>query len=294
MILLLALIWLIGNQLSKVESADLNKVSVKSPFLLILGCVLVVANWFFEWRKWLITLKVIGVKEEQKIVFKSFMAGIATGLLTPNMLGNFLGRIYYFQRRFRVSIILMTLLSNFTQFFASIFFGFISLLLLQQLPFESSFFWVLILIGLISLISLVFYFFFEYITLGMIAKMKIYQKMLTFIDENKGFRGKFMMLSLIRHFVFTLQFWLIFNSFQDGINFTVFFWIWQIFLWTTLIPSLWFGKLLIRESVALLVLTSLGYAELEIVFSSVLLWIVNLAFPSILSIFICKRKTERV
>jgi hypothetical protein len=294
MILLLALIWLIGNQLSKVESADLNKVSVKSPFFLILGCVLVVANWFFEWRKWLITLKVIGVKEEQKVVFKSFMAGIATGLLTPNMLGNFLGRIYYFQRRFRVSIILMTLLSNFTQFFASIFFGFISLLLLQQLPFESSFFWVLILIGLISLISLVFYFFFEYITLGMIAKMKIYQKMLTFIDENKGFRGKFMMLSLIRHFVFTLQFWLIFNSFQDGINFTVFFWIWQIFLWTTLIPSLWFGKLLIRESVALLVLTSLGYAELEIVFSSVLLWIVNLAFPSILSIFICKRKTERV
>jgi uncharacterized membrane protein YbhN (UPF0104 family) len=294
MILLLALIWLIGNQLSKVESTDLNKVFVKRPFFLILGCVLVVVNWFFEWRKWLITLNVIGVKEEQKVVFKSFMAGIATGLLTPNMLGNFLGRIYYFQRRFRVSIILMTLLSNFTQFFASIFFGFLSLLLLQQLPFESSFFLVLILLGLITLISLVFYFFFEYITLGMITKMKIYQKMLTFIDENKGFRGKFMMLSLIRHFVFTLQFWLIFNSFQEGLNFTVFFWIWQIFLWTTLIPSLWFGKLLIRESVALLVLTSLGYAELEIVFSSVLLWVVNLAFPSILSIFICKRKVERV
>ena len=294
MILLLALIWLIGNQLSKVESADWNVISVKRPFFLILGSVLVVLNWFIEWRKWLITLKVIGVKEEQKVVFKSFMAGIATGLLTPNMLGNFIGRIYYFQRRFRVSIILMTLLSNFTQFFASIFFGFLSLLFLQKLPFEFSLYWSLILISLIVIISLLFYFFFEFITIGFISKMKIYQKMLRFIDENKGFRWQFLTLSLIRHFVFTLQFWLIFNSFQDGLNFSVFFWIWQIFLWTTLIPSLWFGKLLIRESVALIVLSALGYAELEIIISSILLWIVNLAFPSILSVFICKRKVERV
>ena len=293
MILLLALIWLIGNQLSKIENSDWNEVSIKRPLFLILGFVLVVANWFFEWRKWLITLKVISVKEDQKVVFKSFMAGIATGLLTPNMLGNFIGRIYYFKRRFRVSIILMTLLSNFAQFFASIFFGLLSLLFLQKLPFEFSFNGALFLISLIVIISFVFYFFFEFIKIGFISKMKIFQKMLRLIDENKGFRWQFLTLSLIRHFVFTLQFWLIFNSFQDGLNLSVFSWIWQIFLWTTLIPSLWFGKLLIRESVALIVLSALGYAELEIIISSILLWIVNLSFPSILSVFICKRKVER-
>ena len=293
MILLLALIWLIGNQLSKIENSDWNEVSIKRPLFLILGFVLVVANWFFEWRKWLITLKVISVKEDQKVVFKSFMAGIATGLLTPNMLGNFIGRIYYFKRRFRVSIILMTLLSNFAQFFASIFFGLLSLLFLQKLPFEFSFNGALFLISLIVIISFVFYFFFEFIKIEFISKMKIFQKMLRLIDENKGFRWQFLTLSLIRHFVFTLQFWLIFNSFQDGLNLSVFSWIWQIFLWTTLIPSLWFGKLLIRESVALIVLSALGYAELEIIISSILLWIVNLSFPSILSVFICKRKVER-
>ena len=293
MILLLALIWLIGNQLSKIENSDWNEVSIKRPLFLILGFVLVVANWFFEWRKWLITLKVISVKEDQKVVFKSFMAGIATGLLTPNMLGNFIGRIYYFKRRFRVSIILMTLLSNFAQFFASIFFGLLSLLFLQKLPFEFSFNGALFLISLIVIISFVFYFFFEFIKIEFISKMKIFQKMLRLIDENKGFRWQFLTLSLIRHFVFTLQFWLIFNSFQDGLNLSVFLWIWQIFLWTTLIPSLWFGKLLIRESVALIVLSALGYAELEIIISSILLWIVNLSFPSILSVFICKRKVER-
>ena len=293
MILLLALIWLIGNQLSKIENSDWNEVSIKRPLFLILGFVLVVANWFFEWRKWLITLKVISVKEDQKVVFKSFMAGIATGLLTPNMLGNFIGRIYYFKRRFRVSIILMTLLSNFAQFFASIFFGLLSLLFLQKFPFEFSFNGALFLISLIVIISFVFYFFFEFIKIEFISKMKIFQKMLRLIDENKGFRWQFLTLSLIRHFVFTLQFWLIFNSFQDGLNLSVFLWIWQIFLWTTLIPSLWFGKLLIRESVALIVLSALGYAELEIIISSILLWIVNLSFPSILSVFICKRKVER-
>lgn len=281
---------LISNQLTKVNLNDWEKVSVEMPLMLLLGLGLVFVNWYFEWRKWQITLDVVQVKEEKSIVFKSFMAGIATGLLTPNMLGNFIGRIYYFQRRFRVSIILMTLLSNFTQFFASIFFGFLSLIFLRKLPYQISYSWAIIIIGLITILSLIVYLFFEKIQLKFISKLKIYQKMIVFIKNNKVFRWQFLGWSLMRHFVFTLQFWLIFNSFQKEIDFSVFLWIWQIFLWTTLIPSLWFGKLLIRETVAIIVLSAIGYPQIEILIASVLLWIVNLALPALLSVFICKRK----
>ena len=99
-----------------------------------------------------------------------------------------------------------------------------------------------------------------------------------------------MIYSLIRHFIFTLQFWLIFNAFEDALNLDTFLWIWQIFLWTTLLPSIWFGKLIIRESMALLVLGSIGFGQLEILSTSILLWCMNLAFPSFLSLFICKQK----
>ena len=80
-----------------------------------------------------------------------------------------------------------------------------------------------------------------------------------------------------------------FNAFEDAYNFDTFLWIWQIFLWTTLVPSLWFGKLIIRESIALLVLGSVGFGQVEILTSSILIWLVNLAFPALISIFICKQ-----
>jgi hypothetical protein len=65
-----------------------------------------------------------------------------------------------------------------------------------------------------------------------------------------------------------------------------------VFFWTTLIPSLWLGKLIIRESMALVILTStsVGLGELEVLSSSILLWIINLAFPSLFSLFICRQK----
>ncbi|MBI1838638.1 MAG: flippase-like domain-containing protein [Flavobacteriia bacterium] len=293
MILFLAIIWLLKNQLSKVNVSDWNSLTVYRPSFLVVGFLLVFVNWFLEWKKWLLTLKVLQLKVSFSVEIKSFFAGIATGLITPNMLGNFIGRIFYFQRRHRVPIILMTLLSNFSQFFASIFFGFIALFVLYKTPIGMSVNYYILGVGLLVLLSLVVYFFFEFISSSFIIRLKLFQKMLLHIVNAKGFRLNVMLLSLLRHFVFTIQFWLILNSFIRTLSLESFFWIWQIFLWTTLIPSLWFGKLMIRESIALLVLTAIGLSELEIIVSSVLLWFINLAFPAILSIFICKRKEIR-
>jgi hypothetical protein len=85
-----------------------------------------------------------------------------------------------------------------------------------------------------------------------------------------------------------------FNAFEDATNMDTFLWIWQIFLWTTLVPSLWFGKLVIRESIALLVLGSVGFGQVEILTSSILIWIFNLAIPSLIGIIICKQNNSEV
>jgi hypothetical protein len=145
-------------------------------------------------------------------------------------------------------------------------------------------------LGLFLVLLFLAYCFFERLNWSIIIKQKIFKKMAEVVRENSFFRTKVMTYSILRHVVFSVQFWLILYAFGQPVNFDTLLWIWQIFLWTTLIPSLWFGKLVIRESVAIWVLGALGYNEIAVLASSVLLWLINLAFPALLGLIICTKK----
>lgn len=292
LLLISGVIFILYKQLIKVTITDWKSISLNHPEYILFSFFLVFFNWGIEWIKWLLTLDFINIKTNGSKLhsFRAFMAGILTGLLTPSMLGNFIGRIYYYERKDRPNIILGTFLTNYSQFFASIFFGILSIIILKETPwgFELNnlrFF----LIG-IAIFLLIFYFYFERIKVKKLNRKISYSNFIKLLTNQKSFRLKNLIYSLIRHFIFTLQFWLIFNAFEDALNLDTFLWIWQIFLWTTLLPSIWFGKLIIRESMALLVLGSIGFGQLEILSTSILLWCMNLAFPSLLSLFICKQK----
>ena len=77
-------------------------------------------NWCFEWLKWKEVVRFSGDKPTIQQRYHSFWAGIVSGMLTPNMLGNFLGRIYYFKRTVRFIITYLTLLGSFSQFLITI------------------------------------------------------------------------------------------------------------------------------------------------------------------------------
>lgn len=284
---------LLYNQLSKVTVTDWKNINIIRYDFIIYSVLLVILNWGIEWIKWLQTINLIELKDKKPIlnVFRSFMAGILTGLITPSMLGNFIGRLYYFERKDRPNIILGTLITNYSQFFASILFGVLSVFTLKETPWginlNKSFF--LFIISILILI-LSFYFLFERIKLKLLTRKLSFHSFASLLEKNPLFRFKILFLSILRHFIFTLQFWLLFNVFEHAYNLDTFFWIWQIFLWTTLLPSLWFGKLIIRESMALIVLGSIGFGQVEILLTSILLWIINLAIPSLFSVFICKQK----
>ena len=290
--LISGVIFILYKQLIKVTITDWKSISLNHPEYILISFLLVFFNWGIEWYKWLLTLDFINIKTNGSKLhsFRAFMAGILTGLLTPSMLGNFIGRVYYYERKDRPNIILGTFSTNYSQFFASIFFGILSIIILKETPwgFELNnlrFF----LIG-IAVLLLIFYFYFERIKVKKLNRKISYTNFIKLLTNQTSFRLKNLIYSLIRHFIFTLQFWLIFNAFEDALNLDTFLWIWQIFLWTTLLPSIWFGKLIIRESMALLVLGSIGFGQLEILSTSILLWCMNLAFPSLLSLFICKQK----
>ena len=266
-----------------------EKIQLIHPFYLILTLLLVPINWLIEWLKWVITIHVAEVQTTQKIKLNAFFAGIITGMLTPNMLGNFIGRIYYFERRNRISLIVLTLVSNYAQFIASIVFGIIGILILGKIPVDfeiDQFNFILIVIGLVVIL---FYFNFEWFFKFLKRKARIHL-LIRNIKRRRMYRWKILLLSFLRHGIFTLQFSFMLHAFGENLSLENVFWIWQVYLWVTIAPSLLLGKLAIRESIAIWVLTLAGMGELTVLISSFLIWTFNLLLPTIIGLFICKEK----
>jgi uncharacterized membrane protein YbhN (UPF0104 family) len=294
-LLFFALIWLFSNQIKRIDWSKWDEISIQNPWELALVFLLVFLNWGIEFLKWKVVLDFSVNKTSQLIQVKSFLAGIITGLLTPNMIGNFVGRMFYFQRRERTSIILLTLFSNAAQFLASIFFGILGIIWLG-IP-NKDFSWsedsfLLVSITGFSLLTLL-YFTFEKIPFQFIKENKHLKRIGPLMQKNSFFRLKLLILSCVRHFVFALQYWLLLDAFGIEIQINWLGWIWQIFFWATLIPSLWFGKLIIRESMALWILAPLTSNPALVLFASVALWIINQAVPAAVGIPFLKTNNSK-
>ncbi len=248
-------------------------------------------NWYFEWKKWGVTLQVSGARPLKENRYHAFLAGILSGMLTPNLLGNFLGRIYYFKRADRYILTYLTLLGNFSQFLISIIFGGIALIVLKKFPFDYSLERLQYLLIALIFVAIIGYFFSEYLILKRRTRNRIVER----LGENGTFtffKLKTLMFSMFRHFVFTLQFVLMLIAFGGVSSWILILWVWQVYLWVTMFPSLILGKVLIRDSIAVLVLiyAGIGMQSISILVASFLIWLINLLVPTLFALFILKQK----
>jgi hypothetical protein len=263
------------------------------PFSLVLAVVMVVPNIWLAFAKWDLTLKLIVPETEAWKKRHSFYAGLVTGMLTPNMIGNFIGRFYYFERSKRSSIILFTLLCNYIQFLASLTFGWISVLVwggFIVLPgYRSLFVWLAV--GLILAYLIFFYidnFLYRIRPKGYVARFR------SMLRRHRPYRAQILGLGFMRYLVFTTQFSLVLHAFGEAISWESVLAIWQVYLLTMLAPSLVLGKLGVKESIALTVLGSIGMNEFAVLFSSLIIWTVNSLSPAVFGLIICKRKPHAV
>lgn len=291
-LLFFSVIWLFSNQIKRITWEEWNAVEIQHFPLLLLVIGLVFVNWGLEYVKWNLLLKTAQISSNQPQKVKAFLAGILTGLLTPNLLGNFIGRLFYFQRRDRSAIILLTLFSNGAQFLASILFGIIAISWLgfpEKIGASVTTFYGFVSFFLLLLFVFA-YFYFEH--LAIIRSRKQFQKLALLFKNDTLFRFKLLLLSLLRHLVFSIQYVLVLKSVGISVDLSWMGWIWQVFFWSTLVPSLWMGKLFVRESIALLVLAPLTTNSALVLISSISLWILNQAIPALIGIpFLGKKKS---
>ncbi|MGV3631562.1 MAG: lysylphosphatidylglycerol synthase domain-containing protein [Bacteroidota bacterium] len=273
-------------QLKKIDWMEFRKVSISSYALLFCVFILLIFNLLMEWAKWKNTLRVIAVSSKPGSEFRAFFAGILSGFLTPNLLGNFIGRIFYFERRERIAITYLTLVSNAAQFVASTFFGLLSILFIGLNPeiVEKTSAGIKGIVVLLILLEFIVYFQVFRISGWMFRSKSWMQKILVTVKGKELYLLQQLVYSLVRHAIFSFQYYFLLLSFGLKADLQVVFYIWQLFFISTLIPSLWLGKLFIRESVAIWILASFtGQGEI-VLLASVVLWLINQGLPALIGV----------
>ena len=250
-------------------------------------------NWSIEARKFQFI-----ISKKEKVSFKQSIiavyTGNATGIFTPDRLGNFIGRFIYLNQIDKKTVTASTLLGNLAQLISTISFALIAVLLYMkldlkiQLPYVNP---VIILGVLIMALSILTYLFFnpnkiieKFNKVKWVAKHKITFSFLA--NFNKKESSAIIGFSLLRYLIFIIQFYLILNTFELSINLieTLVF-SGLLYLFTTFIPSPIMGNLGTREVVALLLLNNYAHSEVVLV-ASLIIWIINVIFPSLIGSYL--------
>lgn len=286
LLVFVAVIWSLYVQLSRVDWEHATGLEIKHWWALVLAFLLLIPNLWMEFLKWKRITQPLNV--ETKLVKNAFWAGVASGFMSPNGWGNFLGRLIFFRKRETIYIIFSTALANLSQLIPTLLFGLFAALVTYG---NSNSFWIATACG--SLIILTGYFYGDYL---LPKKRSSY----TFIRRLQSIRGRyqnlkwpFLALSMIRFVVFSLQYVLLFVAFGYEDFWFLLISVWLIYLFTSFVPSLWSGKVLIRETAALFVFSGSVVSAPDVIVSSIIIYLINIALPAFMSSFIWLPKRKK-
>lgn len=280
----MVLTFLLLKRLQSVDFSLFNWSEISYPYLFI-SVLLIPFNYFFEWKKWENILRHLGCFQPKKAI-ASFASGTVSAFLTPAFSGNFLGRVWYFPARMRWKLTIHSLVSNFSQFLTTVFFGCGALLTLH-LTNHYTFSTKHIALAFLVLVSALFIFFFGE-RLAQVIKWNRIQSAVLIVKRGPS-RGKQLFFSVIRYLIYAAQFSFALRSFGVEAGWELHLWVSLVYFVVTLTPSLFFGKIVIRESLAVSILGLAGYATVPVLFASLFIWLINLLLPSFVAAFFVRR-----
>lgn len=243
---------------------------------IVLSFLFIFINQGFEFLKWNATVRLL--TSENNVTWKAFFAGISTGFMTPNGWGSFIGKLFYFSKRHGLLIIAATFLANVSQFIPTLLFGILATVLLDYYSLPLVILALLILIGIVLI-----YLFTEQFTPNRWFKNRYVRHFYRINSRLKAIKNPLLLFSTLRFFVFTLQFLLLFYAFEQVQFWDTLLRIWLVFFITSSVPSLWSGKLFLREAAALLVFSGTAIPKPTIVIVCWLIWLFNQIFPVLIS-----------
>lgn len=264
---------------------------------LILAIALVPLNIFLEAVKWKFQLKPI----ENISYYRSFLSiftGITSGMFFPNRMGNFLGRIFMLENGDRIKAAMITIVGGMGQMIATVNLGLVALLFFT----EKNFF--IILTVAIFLTGLLIFIYFNIHILKYIQflipkkfkeKTKDYLEIFSLYKKSELLQ--ILILSYARYFIYTFQFVLLIWFFNIPLTYIkAMIPISVTYILMMIIPFITITEIAVRGSVSImvfekwLIINGINNSYVMMVFSaSTLLWLLNIALPSIIGLFLTYR-----
>jgi uncharacterized membrane protein YbhN (UPF0104 family) len=267
--------------------------SFGSPLIWNLAAVfaLMIVNWAIEAFKWKLS-----VRRVQPIgfftAFKAVLSGNSVSVTTPNRVGEYLGRVLYMDEGNRLKAISLTIAGSMSQLLVTLVMGCAGLFIFRETLEANNVLppiWmraILLGSGLGAIALLVCYFRLP-ILIQWLEKLPWIRRFAWLLKELEYFNATLMLqllsLSLLRFFVFIIQYYLLFRLYKVDVSLWEGFWTVSIaFLVMAIIPTIaLITDLGLRGQVSMKLVSLFSSNYLGIGLTSVSIWFINLVIPAL-------------
>lgn len=294
-----------GKGISFFESVFDGKNALTISAILVL---LMIINWGIESLKWKLLINQ-AEKVSYRNAFQAILGGLAVSIFTPNRVGEFFGRVFILKKTDPLKAILLTIVGSFSQLLVTIVLGTIAYVIFapQYLPsvmYEST--WLVkgfsLSLGIISLTFLFAYFNISVLhRISILIPAKYSERIRNSIDAMadcpKPLLLKTVLLSSLRYLVFSIQFYLAIRLMELNFTFSQCMLVIPIiYLALAAIPTVALAEIGVRGSVSVFLFGLLygikgldSEATLAVVSASTLIWLINIAVPSLAGVLVVFR-----
>ena len=260
-------------------------------YILILTIVLTLFNWTLEICKWRIAMAAIA-PVRFATAMQAVLYGAGVGLFTPNRIGDPIGRVAMLPPAQRARGAAMAMVTSMSQQLATIVFGVVGVLfwLNQSMPKVVPQVLTVVL-TFVSLVLVVFVIVRHQHILRSLSKFKVFAKLLKDepLNVNASWQAlaQIVLLSLGRYVVFSSQLVLLMILFGfDGDIMMMYLAIFISYLLSSVVPTVAIAEVGVKASFAVVVVGAVWPNPLAIALASVLLWLVNVASPALVGVWL--------
>ncbi|HEX2846638.1 MAG TPA: lysylphosphatidylglycerol synthase domain-containing protein [Chitinophagaceae bacterium] len=260
-------------------------------WLLLAVMLLMLVNWSIETVKWK-----LAVQRVQRVDFitalKAVLSGVSFSVMTPNRVGEYLGRVLYMEEGKRLKAISLTIAGSISQLIVTLAMGFVALLVLQKPILDNGMvtaFWMKMMIyGVLAAVVILTLFYFRLAWLvrwvDRLPGSRRYAWLLESLEHfNATLLLQLLSLSTLRFIVFIIQYYLLFRLFDVDVSWWQGWWAVSLsFLVMAVIPTIaLITDLGLRGKVSLQLLGMFSSNQLGISLTAVSIWFINLIIPAI-------------
>jgi len=256
--------------------------------------VLATGNWFFEILKWKTVVKMI-----RNISFyeamKQSLASLTISLATPNRIGEYGAKAYFFKKEQRKQILFLNFFSHLCQMITTSFFGIIGISFVVQ-HYELNIVSNNLIIFLIAISGCGFFFY-------SIRNRQLFIKGFTLKKIDASLKGigpligsRVLLFSMLRYCLFSFLFYILLDYFGVSIPlFEALGLIFSMYFLVSVLPSIFLFDVVIRGGVAVWLFSLAGISAFPVLCTVLAMWLLNFLFPALLGsyyMFAYQRESE--